>query len=180
MTLFSGDKLFGCPQAGIIVGRSNWIESLRKNPMMRALRVDKVTLAAIEATAEINLSGKAKVELPLLQMLYKTHNQIRERCDYVKARLTLPEEVVVDTISCVSEMGGGSIPGSEIPSAAIHVSGIDAQMLAEQLRLGSPAVLGIIRDDSVLLDLRTVADVQTELFAECLAAAIKRTIEASV
>ena len=178
VTLFSGDKLFGGPQAGIIVGRSNWIESLRKNPMMRALRVDKVTLAAIEATAEIHLSGKAKVELPLLQMLYKTQDQIRERCDYVKARLTLPEEVVVDTISCLSAMGGGSIPGSEIPSAAIRVSGIDVQMLAEQLRLGSPAVLGIIRDDSVLLDLRTVSDVQTELFTECLAAAIKRTTEA--
>ncbi len=172
VTLFSGDKLFGGPQAGIIVGRSHWIETLRRNPMMRALRVDKVTLAAIEATAEIHLSGRAKNELPLLQMLYATSSQVRERCELVKHRLVLPPAVSVETVDCLSEMGGGSVPGSEIQSSALRVTGLDIQALSERLRSGLPAVLAIIRDDAVLLDLRTVLDAQVEMFTNCVASAI--------
>ncbi|MEO1983301.1 MAG: L-seryl-tRNA(Sec) selenium transferase [Fuerstiella sp.] len=172
LTLFSGDKLFGGPQAGIIVGKSKWVEALRRNPMMRALRVDKVTLAAIEATTEIHLAGTAAKELPLLQMMSRTTDNLREKCETVCNSLSVPPHFSVEVTECTSEVGGGSVPGSQIPGFGLRITGDSIQDVAIRLRGGSPAVLCRINDDAVLLDLRTVAVEQLDTLAQQLTNAL--------
>lgn len=174
VSLFSGDKLFGGPQAGIIIGCKKWIEAFRKNPMMRALRVDKVTLAAIEATAEIHLSGQAETELPLLRMLSKPAVEIRQACEAVLQQLQIPDSRTVDVVECTSEIGGGSVPGSQIPSFGLKVTGPRVDSFTAALRASSPAILGRIQDDTVLLDLRTVHEPQLSDFAASLSTALNK------
>lgn len=173
VTLFSGDKLFGGPQAGLIVGKTKWIEMLRKSPMMRALRVDKVTLAALEATVEIHLQGKASDEIPLLQMMHETREQVKQRCESVVQRLQYSADFVVQVIDTISEIGGGSVPGSQIESAAIQVHGPATEKFASALRSVSPGVLATIREDSVRMDLRTVRPAEVEQLVQCINSAFE-------
>ena len=154
LTLFSGDKLFGGPQAGIVVGRSEWIDRLRKNPLMRALRVDKTTMAAIEATAEIHLNDQAFDEIPILKMLATDANEIRLRCERVQK--AIQSLCHCDVVSCESHVGGGSIPGAVLDSFAVKIHGEDIDGLARLLRLGTPAVQARVQEDCLLMDLRTV------------------------
>lgn len=172
LTLFSGDKLFGGPQAGIIVGRSEWIGDLRRNPMMRALRVDKVTLAALEATTEIHLAGTAAEELPLLQMMSHTTDDLRSNCETVCNNTTASQQFTVEIVECTSEVGGGSVPGSQISSFGLRITGDSIQNVAMRLRCGSPSVLCRINDDAVLLDLRTVQTDQLGTLAQQLSSAL--------
>lgn len=162
--LFSGDKLFGGPQAGIIIGDTPWIERFRRNPMMRALRVDKVTLAAIEATTEIHLSGNAEAELPLLQLLSREAGRIRESCEKVLSDLVDCGPANIEIVQCTSEVGGGSVPGSQIDSYGLRITSVNSDALTAALRSASPAVLGRIQNDAVLLDLRTIFESQLEQF----------------
>ena len=171
--MFSGDKLFGGPQAGLIVGKTKWIEMLRKSPMMRALRVDKVTLAALEATVEIHLQGKASDEIPLLQMMHETREQVKQRCESVVQRLQYSADFVVQVIDTISEIGGGSVPGSQIESAAIQVHGPATEKFASALRSVSPGVLATIREDSVRMDLRTVRPAEVEQLVQCINSAFE-------
>lgn len=179
LTLFSGDKLFGGPQAGIVVGRSKWISQIRTNPMMRALRIDKVTLAALEATTEIHLSGNALTQIPLLQMLSRTPQDVRQACEDLARHIrsvSLPAAnaaPAVDVVECTSQVGGGSVPGSQIQSFGIRISGINSDLLAQQIRTGTPAVLGRIQDDALLLDLRTVDPSQYQVLATALTTALR-------
>lgn len=166
LALFSGDKLFGGPQCGMIVGKSKWINQLRKNPLMRALRVDKLTLAALEATTEIHLAGNGLSEIPVLKMLAVTAEEIRARCESLAARLDSVPSVSV--IPCQSPVGGGSVPGAELDSFALKISTPHADRLAERLRTGSPAVQGRVAEDCVILDLRTVAEAELDTLADCL------------
>lgn len=154
LCLFSGDKLFGGPQAGIIVGRSKWIEQLRKSPMMRALRADKTVLAAMEATIEIHLSGKAFEEIPLLKMLATSADEVSARCQQVFQ--TIDSLCSSEVVACQSQVGGGSIPGSIVPSFAVKIHGPNVDGLARLLRQSKPAIQARVNDDSLLLDLRTV------------------------
>lgn len=171
LALFSGDKLFGGPQCGIIVGKSKWVERLRKNPLMRALRVDKLTLAGLEATAEIHLAGNGLAEIPVLQMLAAGADQIRTRCETVRARLGEPTDVSI--VECQSQVGGGSVPGAEIASYGLKIASPHADRLAETLRTGSPAVQGRVTEDSLMLDLRTVAESELDTLADCLETAFR-------
>ncbi|MGB7345703.1 MAG: L-seryl-tRNA(Sec) selenium transferase [Pirellulaceae bacterium] len=157
VTLFSGDKLFGGPQAGIIVGRSRLIDKMRVNPLMRAFRVDKMTLAALEATIEIHLAGTAKEELPLMQMLCKNISDIQADCQQVIASLLEGIRSVATVVPSESQVGGGSVPGVGIASCAVQIKTDRADELTRLLRLGTPAVQARIAEGSVLLDLRTVA-----------------------
>ena len=173
LTLFSGDKLFGGPQAGLIVGRSKWTQALQDSPMMRALRVDKVTLAALEATVEIHLAGTADVELPLLCMISMTADEVRDRCEKVAQSVDCHgHSMVVDIEKCTSQIGGGSAPGSEIPSYGLRFSGSGCESFSATLRTGSPAVVGRIHDDAVVLDVRTVADCQLNELADRINSAL--------
>ncbi|MDG2223217.1 MAG: L-seryl-tRNA(Sec) selenium transferase, partial [Rubripirellula sp.] len=137
LTLFSGDKLFGGPQCGMIVGRKRWIDPIRTSPMMRAMRVDKLTLAALEATVEIHLAGRAMVELPVLRMLAADPQGLHERCEELKQRL--PDQNCLDVVPCDSPVGGGAIPGATRPGFALRIRGRNANSIARMLREGTPA-----------------------------------------
>ncbi len=166
LTLFSGDKLFGGPQAGIVIGRRRWIEKLRRTPWMRALRVDKLTMAALEATAEIHLSGDASVKLPVLAMLGATPDEIRDRC--VRVAGMIGSHTQVEIVACQSQTGGGSVPDREMPSFGLRIEHPHPNLVAELLRSGQPAIQPRIHDDALLLDLRTVWDSQCSLLADRL------------
>ena len=156
---FSGDKLLGGPQAGLAAGRRAAIDAMRKNPLYRALRVDKMTVAALDAVLAVHEAGQAALHVPVQRMLAATPGDIRRRAEALAAELrrTHPELelVVVDGASAV---GGGAAPEVEVPTAllaVIHPS-LGPERLAGALRGGRPAVLARVADGRLLLDLRTV------------------------
>jgi L-seryl-tRNA(Ser) seleniumtransferase len=147
---FSGDKLLGGPQAGIIVGRSSLVATLRKHPLMRAIRPDKVTLAALGATLLHYVRGEAEREVPVWRMLSAT-------ADFLHVRACALADQLGGTVAETrSAIGGGSLPGQTQPSWAVALPGADADALAARLRHALPPVIGRIEDQRVLLDVRTV------------------------
>ena len=162
LACFSGDKLLGGPQAGIVVGRADLVERLRRHPLQRALRADKLTLAALEATLRLYLEpDRALREIPVLRMLAVPVEDVRARADRL-ASLTGGE--VEET---VARAGGGALPLAEIPSFACAVE----EELAAPLRAADPPVVGVVRDGRLLLDCRTVADAEVDEIAAAVAAA---------
>jgi L-seryl-tRNA(Ser) seleniumtransferase len=167
LILMSGDKLLGGPQAGIILGAANLIAKLRKNPFARAMRVDKLTLSALEATLRLYLDPeRALREIPVLSMLTAPVKEIEARAEAIAARLRASgmEAKVAESSASV---GGGAFPTAAIPSRAIVLSR-DAQKVEERLRLGEPAVIGRISEGNLLLDLRSVLPREDDLLAEVL------------
>jgi L-seryl-tRNA(Ser) seleniumtransferase len=174
---FSGDKLLGGPQAGIVVGRQALVERLRKNPLNRALRIDKLTLAALEATLRAYEDpATAPREIPTLRMLSEPASVVRRRARRVfrgvpaAARAALGLAVVASR----SEVGGGALPLAELSTAALAL-GTGAQSAATldiALRAGRLAVIGRIADDRLLLDCRTVMDDEVPLLAAAVAALV--------
>ena len=159
LVCFSGDKLLGGPQAGVIVGRSELVDRLRRHALQRALRADKLTLAALEGTLALMLDAPG--EIPVLRML-------REPVDVVRARAArLASLVGGDVEETVARAGGGALPLAELPSFACAVE----EELAAPLREGDPPVIGIVRDGRLLLDCRTVSDAEAEEVAAAIAAA---------
>jgi L-seryl-tRNA(Ser) seleniumtransferase len=156
---FSGDKLLGGPQAGVVVGRAELVERLRRHPLQRALRADKLTLAALEGTLALALDPAARGEIPVLRMLDEPLDQVRARAEYLAG---LVGGEVEET---VARVGGGALPLAELPSAACAVE----EALAEPLRLGEPAVIGIVRDGRLLLDCRTLTDAEVDEIASAVA-----------
>ena len=176
VVLFSGDKLLGGPQAGIIAGKTEFIQRIERDPLMRAFRLDKVTLAALEATLRLYRDpAKALREVPTLRMLTTPLAELRERCRAFAARLReLPELASVEVRDDVAYVGGGSLPDEAVPTAVIALSviGVSEDSLAARLRNGTPAVVGRIHDGRFLIDLRTVfAAQEDELFAALVTAA---------
>src|SRR5882724_11935325 len=158
LVCFSGDKLLGGPQAGIIVGRADLAEKLRRHPLQRALRADKLTLAALEGT--LTLAVDAPDEIPVLRML-------REPAEAVRARAARLAQLVGGEVEeTVARAGGGSLPLTELPSFACAVE----EELAAKLRVGDPSVIAVVRDGRTLLDCRTL----TESEAEEVAGAVRR------
>jgi L-seryl-tRNA(Ser) seleniumtransferase len=161
---FSGDKLLGGPQAGLIVGRSEIIERLRRNPLYRALRADKLCLAALEATLDAHRRG-ALEELPLFQMLGLTTEAIEARARDLARRLeeSIPSDLKVTVISGSSAVGGGSGPNVHPPTVllALFHETLTANEIESKLRAASPPIIARIAEGQVLLDLRTV-DVSEE------------------
>ena len=153
LVMFSADKLLGGPQAGIIVGREELVAKLRKNPLARAVRIDKVRLAGLSATLFHYVKGEAESKLPVWQMISMPVEDIEKRaCKWVNA---LGE--CASIIEGQSMIGGGSIPGGTIPTRLMCVSfkgGI--KELADKLRKGSPAIVGRVENNKLLLDPRTV------------------------
>ncbi len=155
----SGDKLLGGPQAGILVGRAECIARMRRNPLCRALRVDKATLAALEATLRLYRDpARALREIPTLRMLAADATALRARADELAGALR-GEGVECDVVETDGAVGGGTFPGVELPSWAVELRGAggrDVDALAASLRRGDPPVLGRIVDDALRLDARTV------------------------
>lgn len=163
LVLFSGDKLLGGPQAGIIAGKKEHIDRIERDPMMRAFRLDKMTLAALEATLRLYRDpDRARREIPTLRMLTTPHAELRARAEAFAARLGGAE--VKDDVAYV---GGGSLPDVALPTSVVVVRAACGETeFAARLRQGTPAVVGRVRDGAVWLDLRTVFDrEEDELFA---------------
>jgi L-seryl-tRNA(Ser) seleniumtransferase len=158
LVLFSGDKLLGGPQCGIIVGHSDLVEKLRANPLARAVRTDKLTLAALQATLEIHRAGRAFEEIPVLQQLALTSNEVRRRAEQLLDRLSTqsPSPGVFSLQAVESAPGGGALAGQTVPSWAIAISGPNPEQIAARLRLGEPAVITRLQESCNLIDLRTV------------------------
>ena len=155
LVLVSGDKLLGGPQAGIILGKAAVVSKLRKNPFTRAMRVDKLTLSALEATLRIYLDpARAVREIPVLAMLTEKVEQIDARARAVAAMLS-SRGVDAEVVASSASVGGGAFPTAEIPSRAIAIK-TDAEGFEQRLRHGEPAVIGRIADGRLMLDMRSV------------------------
>jgi L-seryl-tRNA(Ser) seleniumtransferase len=155
---FSGDKLLGGPQAGIIVGRTALMDRVRTHPLMRALRVDKMTYAALEATLAEYAAGRAATTVPVQRMLTMTADEIRTRAESMATAIGEMIGWRAELLPGASTVGGGSAPGIELPTwlVAIAKEGLTPDALAERLRRQTPPVIARIEHDRVLLDLRTV------------------------
>ena len=168
---FSGDKLLGGPQAGIIVGCAAQIDRIRKHPLMRALRVDKMTYAALEATLTEYVAGRAQTTVPVQRMLTMTAAEIRARADTVANAIRGHDGWRADVLNGLSAVGGGSAPGVELPTwlVAIEKAGTTPDGLEARLRRETPPIIARIDRDRVLLDLRTVLPEQESTLLACLA-----------
>jgi L-seryl-tRNA(Ser) seleniumtransferase len=161
LVCFSGDKLLGGPQAGVVVGRADLVERLRRHPLQRALRADKLTLAALEGTLHGALDPSTRDEIPVLRMLHEPVESVRDRAE------RLAELVGGEVEETVARVGGGALPLAELPSAACAVE----EGLAERLRLGEPPVVALVRDGRTLLDCRTLTDAEVDEVAAAVQAA---------
>jgi L-seryl-tRNA(Ser) seleniumtransferase len=168
LVLTSGDKLFGGPQAGIIAGRGDLVQRLRGHPMARALRPDKLGIAALHATL-VEHAREGVPGLPLHRMVATSVDELRVRARAIADGLGLSSPAVVD---CDATIGGGSLPGDRMDSVAVRVATGSATALAKRLRTGVPPVVGRIEDDALLLDLRTVDPMDDEAVIEALAGAL--------
>ena len=155
LVLMSGDKLLGGPQAGIILGSSVAVAKLRKNPFARAMRVDKLTLSALEATLRLYLDAERAVkEIPVLAMLSGAPAEIESRAQAV-ARTLREGGIDAQVTPTKASVGGGAFPTAEIPSSGVVLGG-NAAAMEEKLRRAEPPVIGRIADGTLLLDLRSV------------------------
>jgi L-seryl-tRNA(Ser) seleniumtransferase len=156
LVCFSGDKLLGGPQAGIVVGRAALVEKLRRHPLQRALRADKLTLAALEGTLLAYLDSPDRI--PVVRMLREQAGEVRRRAE------RLCKAVGGELEETVARVGGGALPLAEIPSWACAVE----ESLAASLRTGEPPVVGVVRDGRLLLDCRTLTDGEAHEVAEAV------------
>ncbi|MFN0156281.1 MAG: L-seryl-tRNA(Sec) selenium transferase [Gaiella sp.] len=162
LVCFSGDKLLGGPQSGIVVGRSDLVERLRRHPLQRALRADKLTMAALEGTLLLYLdTERARRAIPVLRMIGESAETVRERAH------RLAGLVGGEVEETVARVGGGALPLTELPSFACAVE----EELAPRLRAGDPPVVALVRDGRVLLDVRALTDAEVDEVAACVAAA---------
>ena len=168
---FSGDKLLGGPQAGVIAGRRAELDRIRSHPLMRALRVDKLTYAALEATLIEHATGRAAEAVPVVRMIETPVAAIEARAATLRSRLADVAGLTVSIASTEATIGGGSTPGVTLPSRALAVEARDrsAAALAAALRAGVPPVVGRVSDDRLLLDLRTVDPLEEEELARAVA-----------
>ena len=176
---FSGDKMLGGPQAGIIVGKKRFVDKIKKNPINRAVRIDKLTLAALEGTLRLYREpGKAIASIPTLRMLTMSREETRKRAEALRQAIDSLgiERVKTDLVDTVSRVGGGALPLQNLKSTAVTVecagnTGKDTSRTAaleRRLRLGEPPVIVRIEDDRILLDVRTIKDDQYQVIARCI------------
>jgi len=174
LVTFSGDKLLGGPQAGIILGRAEMIERLRANPLNRALRIDKLTLAALEATLELYRDPqKVLGQIPTLRMICRPHAELRRQAAALARRLKalgLPR-LSVATQDGASRVGGGAMPLAAPATRLVEVAvrGLSPTRLEEALRAGDPPVIARLEDGRLLLDVRTLVDGDMEVIVRALA-----------
>ena len=156
LAFFSGDKLLGGPQAGIVVGRRDLVSRLARHPLARAVRIDKLSLASLTATLVHYLKGEAEREVPVWRMISATPNDIRQRAERWRSKLT----GAYDVCESRSAIGGGSLPGETLPTwvLALNADGISggADGVMQRLRANRPPVVARVEDERVLFDPRTV------------------------
>ena len=167
LVAFSGDKLLGGPQCGIIVGTRAHISRLRNNPLLRALRVDKATLAALGATLAAYASGSAREAIPIYRMLSASIEKLQHRAEQYVSVLRTGR-----IVESKASVGGGSLPGAEFASIAVVFSAASAQESARKLRLSQPAVVPYIAGDRVCIDIRTILPEQDQTAIRALREAL--------
>jgi L-seryl-tRNA(Ser) seleniumtransferase len=179
LVLFSGDKLLGGPQAGIVAGRADLVARLRRDPLARATRPDKTILAALAATLGLYRAGLATREIPVWREIAMPVAALQDRALALAARL---DDRRVRVAGLSATVGGGSLPGETLPSAglAIEAPGGAAVRLLASLRAGDPPVIGRVEDDAVLLDLRTVPPEADEIVVVALARALAGGLSGAV
>lgn len=170
LVAFSGDKLLGGPQAGIIVGKKELIEKIRKNPLARALRIDKLTLAALEGTLRLYLNPlKALEQIPTLRMLTLSENFCERKAEVLKdaiAALDIPN-LEMEILKTTARVGGGALPLHNLPSRALAIrTGQSVRILEEKLRFHTPPVVGRVEDGALLLDVRTLQDGEEKIITK--------------
>lgn len=178
IVVVSGDKLLGGPQAGLLVGRADLIAAMRSNPLCRALRVDKVTLAGLEATLRLYRDpARARKEIPTLRMLASDAEELQARAEDLAGRLSALG-IECGVVESNGAVGGGTFPGTDLPSWAVEVDSAGApDRLATALRDGTPPVIGRIVDDALTLDLRTVLPGQEDDLSRRVSEAVSRLRE---
>ena len=177
LVCFSGDKLLGGPQAGIIAGNAKWVAALKKEPFYRALRCDKLILAALETTVDLYLSGQAPESIPALKLLCVPNDALRARAAKIKLALeALPMKTVIGEGK--SQIGGGTLPRSTIPSVTLDLQPLNMSLgdFAARLRAGTPPVLGYIAGGRFKLDLRTIFPDEDETLFRVIHVAVGRTV----
>jgi L-seryl-tRNA(Ser) seleniumtransferase len=173
---FSGDKLLGGPQAGVIIGRRDTLTGIERHPLMRAMRIDKLTLAALDATLRAYADDTYLEELPIWRAIAQTREQIGERAERLVARLR-QADVLGEVIAGESTVGGGSLPGETLPTLLCALPARSAELapaaatLAEALRRGQPPIVARVLRGQALLDLRTVAAADDDALYEGIVAA---------
>jgi L-seryl-tRNA(Ser) seleniumtransferase len=176
LVMFSGDKLLGGPQAGIVAGARARVEALRKNPLYRALRPDKLTLAALDATLVEHQQGRAHERLPVPRMVGAAPELLRERTEaFARALAERAPRLAPELVETDARVGGGAAPEVALPGFAVALDAGrgGADQLARALRVGSPAVVARVADGRVLLDLRTILPGEDEALLAAVAAAAR-------
>ncbi len=174
VALFSGDKLIGGPQSGIIVGKKKYIDLIRKHPLMRALRVGKFTIAALESTLRLFLSPESLPNNhPILRMITRTYDELKIQARSLQKKLSV--WIACEVIDGESACGGGSLPNAKLPSAIVALTHplYSAEELARRLRLGDPTIITRIRDNRVCIDVRTLFDRDEERILDAVQRIIK-------
>jgi L-seryl-tRNA(Ser) seleniumtransferase len=171
LVCFSGDKLVGGPQAGLMVGRSDLIARIRKDPLARAMRPDKVTLAALAATLGLYRAGQATTEIPVWRMIAAPEDVLRIRAEILAGKLARLGHTPV-VVPLEATIGGGSLPGETLPSWGLALPRSKPQETLGRLRSGSPAIVARIEDDAVVVDLRTVEPTWDEALPGAIARAL--------
>jgi len=176
LVTFSGDKLLGGPQAGFVVGRAELVERVRRDPLARACRLDRLQLAALGETLAAHVRGRAADELPTLRMLALEPAAVGARAEKVRRAVAtrVRGRATLEVVAGVSRTGGGSSPTGERPTRLLAVSmiGEDVSLLERRLRAGAPPIVGRIQDGRLLLDLRTVLPEQDALLSRALISAL--------
>ncbi len=171
---FSGDKLPGGPQAGIIVGQKSYLQKIRKHHLARALRCDKLILAALEATVRLHLQPETLREtLPTVRLLSESVETLRARAEWLQNQL-MAAGLRVEIVESFAQVGSGAMPLEKLPSVALRITSprSPAEKLAKNLRRHQPPVIGYVQDDALMLDLRTVREDELETVAMALLRAV--------
>ena len=167
---FSGDKLLGGPQAGLIVGQRTIVEKLREHPLMRALRADKLTYAALEATLLEHLTERAQQSVPVLAMIHTDIAELKKRATQIIDKLKITDGLKVTAVPGESTIGGGTTPGLVLPSylLSLRFKNLNPNELSKKLRSCSPAIVSRIESSQLLLDLRTIQPDEDEILTKIL------------
>lgn len=170
LVLGSGDKLLGGPQAGIILGKAALVKQVRRHPLARTIRVDKLTLAALSATLDIYLRGTAESEIPTLSLLAASVESLKTRASNIKQQLSDVAGLQINVAEERALVGGGSLPGVDLPTAVLHVVSreLSSEQLSRRLRIGRMRVMPRIQNDRLLIDLRSVQPSDDRKIVEAL------------
>ena len=172
LVTFSGDKLLGGPQAGIVLGRAELVEKMARHPLARAVRIDKLSLAALEATLRIYFDPAAALqEIPTLRMLTEDQEALRSRAEGLAARIReIAPSLAVEVARDVSRAGGGSLPQADIPTWTVTLrwKGHGAEELEGRLRRHSIPIIARVKNDRVIIDVRTLLEDEPAIIAEAL------------